>query len=730
MRIKKRISFILIGLFLACNPSGNRTSEERSSNLGGNLGLSQAFILDRNPVVISPASIFRTPLDISSFVSDSAQFITNQDELNIDCNSINQNNCIQVLQEEDDTRPIQRGSNPSWFFQTSDQRFLGVSNFYHVNQIWQRYSDVLNLIGSTTNTAPRNQAWYKPDLILSNTLKVAMECNQVHTASYSPTQRLICLSGREEIQNCSGNECIVDAFPFKQDPSILYHEFGHALTDIMMNASNTDLLLQTTLGQSLGFDEAGAINEGISDFYSHAMNNRTQIGEWALGAGPNLNNLLPRSRPIRESDSLHQPGISLDEDERLSYPLYINYEPHFDPGLPLQGVHNTGMITSHFFTNLSSQFVQECNINQSTANNYILLLISETLNSIGAIDPTFGIDKNQLLMPGNYRFFYQRFAAQTLRLISAQLCSSFSKNDLESLMDSYGLLLFSDYNDPQIIEGVNESNRRISTLITKNQIQLIDEAGQPVFFIDDNFSSMNQNIIGGLSIGRNFQTSPDLADVRFNNGNGFVSPGEVIGVIPNLRNVSNLDAGGIQILANDWNHFSNGSPSIINNFPSLQEGGSTGSLEVAPVCFAQFQGQTSTQWVSQSAIRNDLGLLDSQCLNPPQISGSDFDPRECFVRVLPGGNQSHLSSLSSQSNFIETLQGPDTSSVPAVQANNYVFLEVNKNTPPGTLFNCRLRVRFSNCSDCYSDGTNDYNVEDYEGEAPFQVINLQFQVAN
>ncbi len=60
-----------------------------------------------------------------------------------------------------------------------------------------------------------------------------------------------------------------------------------------------------------------------------------------------------------------------------------------------------------------------------------------------------------------------------------------------------------------------------------------------------------------------------------------------------------------------------------------------------------------------------------------------------------------------------------------------MIMEVNKWIPPGTKFRCRLRARFSNCSDCYNDSTNgsdDFLESEMNGKKPFKVLNFEFDV--
>jgi hypothetical protein len=58
----------------------------------------------------------------------------------------------------------------------------------------------------------------------------------------------------------------------------------------------------------------------------------------------------------------------------------------------------------------------------------------------------------------------------------------------------------------------------------------------------------------------------------------------------------------------------------------------------------------------------------------------------------------------------------------------------NKWIPPGAKFRYRLRARFSNCSDRYTDAekttytSEDYLDYDYNGAEPYKIINFDFGV--
>jgi hypothetical protein len=155
----------------------------------------------------------------------------------------------------------------------------------------------------------------------------------------------------------------------------------------------------------------------------------------------------------------------------------------------------------------------------------------------------------------------------------------------------------------------------------------------------------------------------------------------------------------------------------------------------APVCLVQMNDGTSSRWVSQNEYRkkNGLSLLDRDCLGYTTSGTSEndfnFSPHECLVRFLPGANVANFSQIAPQKTFYESVvtEKPDK----AFSSGSLLLMEVNKWVPPGTKFRCRLRARFSNCSDCYSDSGNsndDYLDNELNGSKPFKVINIEFEV--
>jgi len=138
---------------------------------------------------------------------------------------------------------------------------------------------------------------------------------------------------------------------------------------------------------------------------------------------------------------------------------------------------------------------------------------------------------------------------------------NYSKDNIETLLDAYGLLLFSTYNDDggNAITGhlgtktsITPSNRLKSVAIPKSKIKLVSGDGKVSGFIFDSRTEMQnalKNLTGSLQV---TEVSPYIqSSLPRNNGNGKVSPGELVGIAFNLFNSSNTDMGDIQLLAND-----------------------------------------------------------------------------------------------------------------------------------------------------------------------------------
>lgn len=397
----------------------------------------------------------------------------------------------------------------------------------------------------------------------------------------------------------------------------------------------------------------------------------------------------------------------------------------------------------------------------------------------------------QLVNQITYRRFFQTFGKNIYKYVSGQLCPAFDKNTSEKLMDDYGLLLFKTYNDNgnsttdrtrtyatvnamlggQPLTTVAEDNRRKSVLVSKQLIELAQRTdanpSRVGFYIIDNSSDMKSLLEELLFKGFTVPLSTGVASTIYNNNNIKVSPGEVVAIIPNLVNNSNSPMAGVQLIANDWDHVhidtaneatGNFKPCVVDTATTVDQGGEAGGScltthksynrllkntvtnkfptdAVAPACLVQLEEGDSSRWVSQNEFRKKQGLslMDKDCLGFSTTGNADpdftFNPHECLVRFLPGANDAFFSKIDPQKTYYETVVKESQDGV--FNAGNLMIMEVNKWIPPGTKFRCRMRARFSNCSDCYTDaGASNDDYMDYElnGAKPFKVINFDFDI--
>lgn len=861
-----------------------------------NAGTNQAFVYSDNPILLTGNTNLNV-FDVSDVMD--VGFITSNNYLEKDCSfsqktglttsitDTTNENCLFVLNDKSTTTQAIQSQNGSWTFEKGSDEFYQVNLFYHLQDVQDRYLEALSWVHeqvhfngnmslppATKYNLYDTQTYWLTNNGATSTLRAHSKCllNSLN-AFFSPADDTLCF----------GYNDTFSSFRMVQDPSIVYHEFAHVVVKALMNQRNVTKGFVPPAGVvpffeahsyasdlgSIFYDEAGAINEGIADYFSYMMNQRERIGEWGLGAVYAENdgsNIASKYRPMSENDAIHSADVAAESGKRLSYPQFVQYDANFS-NFNIEGVHNAGMIVSHYLVSLTKEFKNQCTFSTTDsdevhkqATNYVMLLLSETLAEIGdltgkgsdilseyatnntAAENVYFTNLNQeesflwtqVVNPPNFRRFFRIFGKNILHHISTDLCPGFSLDESERLLDDYGLLLFKSYEDRgngmnaatnnpalyftyngrSVFAGrglnltsnlitnnmVNEDNRRNTVLVSKDFIEFDDEA---IAYIFDGQTDI-ANFLSNLTFeGENVTTTQGIAGTEYNNNNVKISPGEVVGISLNLKNTANSTMGGVQILANDWDHMklinptsntggldynyvardinmmglssggaisvpggfqANHAPCIIDDFPSSSEGGVTDTATTPgncgyisrnnydfdlsktdingnvyprhrldapqPICLVEFNDTNETKWVSQEKFRSDqMNLEDKDCLNNPSMSGNNFNPNECLIRVLPGAAQSVLGKIDPGKTWAETIQTDSNQDVEFTPSNIFL-IEVNKWIPPGTRFNCRTRVRFTNCIDCYNvnNTTDDYADYQYAGQAPYKVINFQFTV--
>ncbi|MDA8792936.1 hypothetical protein N9N67_06810 [Bacteriovoracaceae bacterium] len=652
---------ILVSLFLtACffNPPKKGRKRERINLYESDLyGTGKSLIYEDNPIILS-GNYNLGYVNMIDYVNKEPLFVTNNSFLQEDCSfsqrlvnngsltNSSKDNCINVFNDMDLSTSLLQSTYGSWNFEVNSKEFYQVNAFYHTNLILDKYMEAMEFThdlvhfqdimvippATKADMIYTNSYWFSPtDIFSEASLNIYSSCELDKNSFYSFETRSLCM----------GRDFANDNFKFVQDPTVLYHEMGHAFVSVMMNQRNSqyDSLLSTTtstdyyahLGDAF-YDEPGAINEGIADYFAWMMlgGSRDRVGEWGMGR------FFRQSRPMRESDDLHINGISTASGEKLKYPDFLHYDPNF-PDEVAEDVHYAGQITSHYLAYLTRRLEGQCSFSHIGSNlsdadkfkyasYYVFAALNETMAEVGDLytegtdfNPNTGyVNLNEdnsylwthVVNPPTYRRFFQIFARSLLYHVTNNYCTEYSIDELEQDLDEYGLLLFRDYRDEgynsdgtqtyanmtstplfQTLSvsswtktSVNEANRRHSILISKEELSLPGTNDtRPEAYIFDSQSAINSILNELTFMGENVSTSAGLAGTEYNNSNIQISPGEVVGISLNLINNSNSTMAGVQILGNDWDHMrltdttdqtlESISPCIYDDWPTTSEGG-------------------------------------------------------------------------------------------------------------------------------------------------------------
>jgi hypothetical protein len=770
--IQRSVTLVLMsGVLASCLPStgSNVRGRSNASATAGstNVAVSEGKVLKDNPIILSGNASLPITTDLNKYLGTAVTITTNSFlQSNQNCSGLTY--CFEVLDTREAVSPLQT-TDGKWAFKTATLEFLQVNTFYHMNKVFDQFFANLgmSLAGAYDSfsfpvydtaipLAIRNSdGTYN---LNSQMLLAFSNCDVANNAYYDQATESLCF----------GYTGAKKELLWAHDSTIIYHEAGHFMQRIQLNMRNTASLTKVQMSNNL-YNEAGAIGEGLSDFFSYYVNGRTHWGEWAAG---NLNG----SRPMSEADTIHAPGLAADDESRLSYPQYINYDPNY-PTEPVEDIHMSGMIISHYLVALTQDLESKCSITNAVAREYVMYILNETmaelgdLTSVGTVNGTAGkVNMNaansslwfNTINSITYRSFSQTIAKNLLNTIGnsgLNRCNGtyYTRDNIESLLDSYGLLLFKTYNQHRNLTNtttkvntqVTVSNRKKSILISKANLILDPTTGASSAYVIDNKTQIaagitqlqTAGIIGTLST----QTPSDLG---FNNNNSKVSPGEVVAIALNLYNNSNSTMGGIEILANDWDHADTlagatfGRPCKFDTlglstdtWPLETEGGSTSApcgaiaattADFAPVCFVQYNDSTATKWISQREFKSKVAIESNSCLDKT-------NDKDCFIRAIKGADKAHYSKINPKSTWGQTMADPTTGAAYSLDWGNILLFEVSKSIPPGTVVDCRMRVRFTNCEDCFHDNTRNnsdfYDVE-YNGPKPYKIIHLQIPITD
>ena len=582
---------------------GARTSAFVNSPYGLKVGEGRIFA--DNPIIVMGDYQLSEHYDLNNVVGKEEKIVTISDNQFLETNCEISYNGTSYLVDECLKNYDKKLASPlintdrRWAYDANSKEFLQVNAFGHSRIILDKWMDSLTFLygnmaydgGSLGLT--RAYATSVPATIFSShgfwfpspnrTLVSYSNCDAKDNAYYSAAENKLCY----------GYDSKVKSVHFAQDPTIIYHEMGHALQKIMLNIRNAaeGNPLRVDLGVTT-YDEAGGIGEGVSDYFSYFVNKRTHFAEWSLGR------FLKLSRPLTEDDSLHAPGISVEKSERISYPNYLPYEPNSSHIL-FEDIHNAGMIISHYLVALTRDLKETCSWSEEHAARFVMALLIESYAEMGDLEAkgsdahpegTVNLDSVnswdwiRMVNPINYRRFAQVLARKLYLTLgdgqglqkrgqSPLRCADgvYPKDNIEETLDIYGLLLFDSYNLdgnsisnghsgrhtgtlPETNPVINPLNRKRTDLIKKKYLIFNPERGVPDAYVFDKADNIRP-VVRELTSQGILTVSPLIgSDIPYNNGDGKISPGEFVGVSLNLYNNSNSTMGGVQILGNDWDH--------------------------------------------------------------------------------------------------------------------------------------------------------------------------------
>ena len=452
-----------------------------SSNLIGYLNSAYSEDLERD--FVTNNNFLETKCSFTQYTSSTTTTTDSADQ-----------SCFLVLNDDLSSTQAIQSNDGSWNYEAESDEFYQVNLFYHTNKMLNRYLESLTFIhkhvhfDSNHKIAPATK-WNLTDtksywLTKSGvpaTLRAYANILMDDGDDSTPIDLNAYFSPATNSIGFGYNDDQISRLKMVQDPTVIYHELGHTLVKIMMNQRNVtstmgnidSLEFESDLGVAF-YDEAGAINEGIADYFSYFMLNRKKVGDWAFST------ILNGHRPLSEDDDFHTANVSSNTGEKLSYPQYVYYNPNFT-SVNEEDNHNSGQIVTHYLVNLSETLKNTCSFQSSDSEeihkqvgSYILLLLNETLAEVGDLtskgsdyfsekagsqnqnhesifftnlNPEYSFLWAHYVNPPTFRKFFRIFSKNLKHYISDELCQNFSIDQSEELLDEYGLLLFKSYED-------------------------------------------------------------------------------------------------------------------------------------------------------------------------------------------------------------------------------------------------------------------------------------------
>lgn len=274
------LSLTLCVVLSACGGAGGGDEEEDSEggvvSVGGNLSCANAVtgrVISENPrrELAGPNN--------PAFNANLSGLGFNTTITDLDGTCLLRNQFVSVTADDSFPNSIANAADGNALvYDAEDPRFRQVNSYYYANEL-------ANLVQANGG-----------GLSGMSSVAIFANCNISENAFFFPGGNLICLG-----KTSNGSKTLWAG----HDADVIVHEYGHAVNNRL--ASNSIL-------SSSG--EAGAIDEGVSDYWAHTVSGNPDLSEWFLGA---IDVLIGGAFTVTR-----------DASDNNSYPNSMVYEVHDD----------------------------------------------------------------------------------------------------------------------------------------------------------------------------------------------------------------------------------------------------------------------------------------------------------------------------------------------------------------------------------------------------------------
>ncbi len=256
---------ILLGLVLnlisSCVKQSNSVRQGSSTNIATSkegLTAGKGRVLLDNPIVLSGNYDLEYSANLNSYLTSSIDVTTNT-KLQGNCLNSNSDICYYV-QKNQDTSIFDNDDN-RWAFDTASDEFLQLNTFYHMKTMIDQFNNDLESYALNYGTVNDDIEWTNdplyaysalPDGIYSKKLFWKKEIDPVTSVvrpkamvAYADCSGAVnnAFYSSAEFSMCMGYDSVYsEELKFAEDSTLVYHELGHGMVDMMYNIRNNAYL--------------------------------------------------------------------------------------------------------------------------------------------------------------------------------------------------------------------------------------------------------------------------------------------------------------------------------------------------------------------------------------------------------------------------------------------------------------------------------------------------------